>query len=176
MIDLENLFLRNRGAIAEAARRSRPEWIELDDWAQEMMLRVWSRIHTYDPAKGRFTTWVYTIAFRYSAQQRQAHAALKRSAYRTKSIHQRTTIEPLDYRGETPDEIDTRLDIRGIVGTMLDSDQSMAESIMGGGKDSDYSRDRRVSRQRVCALRRRLLRRLHKKLAKTTYGMGKDAE
>ncbi|MCO4747837.1 MAG: sigma-70 family RNA polymerase sigma factor [Proteobacteria bacterium] len=42
-------------------RSSRDE-VQADEWTQEVMLRVWRRAGSYDPAKAAPSTWIFTIA------------------------------------------------------------------------------------------------------------------
>lgn len=170
MSDYTSLFLNNKGAIARAAQVSCPRWMELDDWTSELMLRIWSKIKSYSQSKGKFTTWAYVIAFRFAAQQKQRRLALKRSAHRTKTIYAKrdsgieVTIEPLDYRAETADSCDRRIDMQSAIEGMISSDREVIESLLSGAKDGEYAKERGFSRQRYNTLRERSLARLHRRL------------
>ncbi len=43
---------------------------EAQDAAQDTFLRVWTHIGHYDPSKGQFSTWLYTIARNQAANRR----------------------------------------------------------------------------------------------------------
>jgi RNA polymerase sigma factor (sigma-70 family) len=177
MNDNEALLLSNIGVVRKAAQSSLPPRMELEDWISELTLKVWQKIHRYDAAKGRFTTWVYAVAFRFANTVCAANNAEKRNnGHKTTSIHALTgndgpgslTRELPDPRLETAEDIDRRLDIADAVDSMIQSDQDYIASVMGGARDSEYMREHAISRQRVCYLRRRSLSRLHKAL--TTIG------
>jgi RNA polymerase sigma factor (sigma-70 family) len=176
MSDYTPLFLANKRAIARAAYLACPRWMELEDWTSEMMLRVWSRISSYNPNKGKFTTWVYVIAFRFAAQQKAARSALKRSAHATKSMHcirdngSEYSSEPIDYRVEPVEAMDMRLDVAAAIAKMIPSDREVLQNIMSGEREGQFAKQKGFSRQRYNHLRERALARLHRRLWGTGHG------
>jgi len=176
MSDYTSLFLENKRAIARAAYLSCPRWMELEDWTSEMMLRVWSRISSYNPSKGKFTTWVYVIAFRFAAQKKSFRSALKRSAHATKSIHRirdngnEYSSEPIDYRVESAEAMDMRLDVAEAISKMIPSDREVLQNIMSGEREGQFAKIKGFSRQRWNHLRKRALARLHRRLWGTGHG------
>ena len=47
---------------------------EADDIGQEAFLRVWTRSQSFDPASGRFTTWLYRIVLNLAIDRRRRPA------------------------------------------------------------------------------------------------------
>jgi RNA polymerase sigma-70 factor (ECF subfamily) len=61
MSDLTEFFIANHKLVIKAAREHLPLGWELDDWIQECCMLVWTVLDHYDPAKGRLSTWLYTV-------------------------------------------------------------------------------------------------------------------
>lgn len=49
-----------------------------DDVVSETMIAVIEQIHTFDPRKGSFATWIFTIAHRKAIDQHRYHQRLRR--------------------------------------------------------------------------------------------------
>lgn len=45
-----------------------------DELAQEVLIRVWEKAHTYDPKKAAVSTWVFTLARNYRIDQIRKNA------------------------------------------------------------------------------------------------------
>ncbi len=45
-----------------------------DELAQEVMIRVWEKAHTYDPKKAAVSTWIFTLARNYRIDQIRKNA------------------------------------------------------------------------------------------------------
>lgn len=178
--EYETLYMRNIRAIQFAANRSKPRDVDRDEWTSEMYLHIWRKIHTYDPAKGRFTTWLMAVAM----SLRGTH--IKKMQYKCRSatvfpIHSangssQLAIDTPDHRAETAGDIDRRVDIGDAVSKMIKSDRDIVETIMNGSKDGEFARERKLSRQRVNLLRERALKRLHRKLWRTDYSVRKEGK
>ena len=177
----EKLLLGNMGVLHLASKRTCPPHIELDDWVSDVTLQVWRKLHTYNPERGKITTWIFTVAIRQSLQVRRLMTTMKRSNHVTVSLSRMRSpalsetgpMDPADYRNETAEQIDCRLDIHAVIKGMIRSDREFVSTIMDGSKDGEFAREKGISRQRVNILRERALGRLHKKLSKTPYGLQK---
>lgn len=73
---------------------------EVEDIAQEVFLKVFRALPTFDPARAKFTTWVYTFV------RNHCYDVLKRRRLPTSSIHATGDDEPArelpDRRGQLP--------------------------------------------------------------------------
>lgn len=72
------LMERHMGLAIRVAQRVTGNATEADDIAQEAFLRVWTRAGAFDPARARFTTWLYRIVLNLAIDQsrRPVHADL----------------------------------------------------------------------------------------------------
>lgn len=64
---------------------------EAEDATQEVMITIYERIHKFDPARGRFFTWVMRIAIFYSLD------VLKSKDYRNQKLNVVITKNDIDY-------------------------------------------------------------------------------
>jgi len=70
---------------------------EAEDAAQEVFLRVYTRLHTYDPSR-KFASWVLSIASHYCIDM------LRRRKHHPASLEEETTYEQLPDFGPRPDQ------------------------------------------------------------------------
>jgi RNA polymerase sigma-70 factor (ECF subfamily) len=61
---------------------------EIEDLAQEVFLKVFRALHAFDPARAKFTTWVYTFV------RNHCYDVLKRRRLPTTSLHAVADDEP----------------------------------------------------------------------------------
>lgn len=72
----------HRPVIATVFRFLGPSWRrEVEDIAQEVFLKVFRALHTFDPARAKFTTWVYTFV------RNHCYDVLKKRRLATTSLH-----------------------------------------------------------------------------------------
>ncbi|RAI38496.1 RNA polymerase subunit sigma [Rhodoplanes roseus] len=72
------LMERHMGLAIRVAQKVAGSAADADDIAQEAFLRVWTRAGSFDPARARFTTWLYRIVVNLAIDQRRrpAHAEI----------------------------------------------------------------------------------------------------
>ncbi len=79
----------HRPIIATIFRFLGPGWRrEVEDIAQEVFLKVFRALATFDPARAKFTTWVYTFV------RNHCYDVLKRRRLPTTSLHATDPGEP----------------------------------------------------------------------------------
>jgi RNA polymerase sigma-70 factor (ECF subfamily) len=76
------LMERHMGLAIRVAQRVTGSTADADDIGQDAFLRVWTRAASFDPARARFTTWLYRIVLNLAIDQRRrpAHAAIDAAA------------------------------------------------------------------------------------------------
>ncbi|MDC7786224.1 RNA polymerase sigma factor [Rhodoplanes sp. TEM] len=65
------LMERHMPLAIRVAQRVTGNTADADDIAQEAFLRVWTRAGSFDPARARFTTWLYRIVTNLAIDQRR---------------------------------------------------------------------------------------------------------
>lgn len=79
----------HRPVIATIFRFLGPGWRrEVEDIAQEVFLKVFRALHSFDPSRAKFTTWVYTFV------RNHCYDVLKRRRLPTTSLHAVGDDEP----------------------------------------------------------------------------------
>lgn len=67
----EVLFHRYKNLVYRVAYQILDNRDEAEDALQEVFFQVYRSYHTYDPAKGAFTTWLYRITVNHCLRQRR---------------------------------------------------------------------------------------------------------
>jgi len=62
---VERLVVRHQGFLYNVILKMRAEPEEAEDLTQDVLLKLITRLDRFDPAKGRFRTWAYRIAFHH---------------------------------------------------------------------------------------------------------------
>ena len=160
MID-EAYFTDNWKVILFAANKTLPAGWEPDDWVNEIGARVWKSRKTYDPSRGKYSTWVIKIAIRLKL------AKYRRKSYKCASIQGLLGNDRADYDFEDKndagvDRFAVVSDVRRALSKLTPARQELIGSLMKGERCIDYATDKNVSRQRVNQLMETALQQLHR--------------
>jgi len=88
----ESLFQQHQGLVYRTAYLITGDREEARDIMQEVFVSVWQARHTFDPAKGRFTTWLHRITVNRCSRRRRK----KRIAFQS--------LEKEESKGGCPDD------------------------------------------------------------------------
>ena len=76
MSAFEALFQHYRGLVFKTAYLMSGNKEEAEDILQEVFVSVWKSRHTFDPTKGKLTTWLYRITINQSSKHRKKQPVL----------------------------------------------------------------------------------------------------
>ncbi len=86
---LDRLYQMYGGAVLGTVSRMVPTQQEAEEVLQDTFLKVWQKVESYDPDKGRFFTWLIQIARRTALD--------KTKTVKAKKQRETQRIDPLDH-------------------------------------------------------------------------------
>lgn len=93
-ITWENLE-RHKGAIVFGLKKAGVPARELRDYTSDVMLRLYKSRHTYNPSRGKLTTFIVTVAHNYARTQGLREGCKQRYMAWAKSEYKRGYDDPV---------------------------------------------------------------------------------
>lgn len=149
----EKVFLENYRLILKAAAKNKPMNWEQEDWVQECLMHIWSRINHFDPTRGKLSTWVYHLLQNLYFTHLKASGFKCRAGF-TASLDVRTCDGDGEAIGMSlPDRsachteaVARRMDIQQALGFMSPAERTLADLKANGENRSSLSRSTKQTR------------------------------
>lgn len=178
--EMRQHYEKNIRLIWKGAHRWIPAGLDIDDWEQECALGVLKNLHSFDPSRGAYSTWVYRVCWSLAVER--VRAEFVRRSIALQSLHVRGadgesyTIDIEDHRQPDPARAAAHLvdDVRQGLRSLPARAQEVVMSRVDEEPERAIGRRIGITRQRVDQIWKQSKRKLANVMASMGYDEGEE--